>query len=111
LTAGMSGYNYIVGLVDSFKAGGELVIAELIFPGSVALVGLFALINLIASLIKMKSKGACAIFKICLFFMVIFSLALVLISLMNDYDIIYGLYAVAGLSLLSLIIGFLAKKA
>ena len=111
LTAGLSGYAYVMELVDIFTAGNELVIADLIFPGAVALVGLFAVINLIASLIKMKSKGASVVSKICLFFMLTFSLVLVLISLMNDYEIVYGLYAVAGLSLLSLVVGYLAKKA
>ncbi|MFW5780118.1 MAG: hypothetical protein ACOCWI_01520 [Bacillota bacterium] len=110
LTAGMSGYAYIMELVDIFTAGGELVIADMIFPGAVGLVGLFAVINFIASLIKMKSRGASVISKICLFFMLTFSLVLTLISLMNDYEIVYGLYAVAGLSLLSLIVGYLAKK-
>jgi hypothetical protein len=86
LTAGMSGYAYIMELVDVFTGVGELVIADLIFPGAVALVAVFALINLIASLIKMKSKGACVISKICMFFMLTFSLTLVLISLMLWLD-------------------------
>ncbi len=108
LTAGMSGYAYVMDLVN--QVSGTLVIADLVFPGAVAIVAVFSVLNLLASLIKMKSRGACAFSKICLFFMLTFSLVLVLISLMNEIEMGYGLYAVAGLSFLSLIIGYLAKK-
>lgn len=110
LTADTSGYAYVMQIVDTLTAGGELVIAELIVPGAVALIAVFAVINLIANLIKMKSKGACAISKICLFFMLTLSLVLVLVNMINDEVIGYGLYAVAGLSLISLVFGYLAKK-
>lgn len=110
LTTGVSGYGYIMNLVDMVMAGGTLVIADMILPGAIALIALFAVLNLLASLIKMKSKGACTISKICLFFMLTFSLVVVLICLMNEIEMGYGLYAVAGLSFLSLVIGYLAKK-
>lgn len=108
LTTGMSGYAYVMDLVA--KVTGTIVIADLIFPGAVAIVAVFSVLNLLASLIKMKSRGACAFSKICLFFMLTFSLVLVLICLMNEMEMGYGLYAVAGLSFLSLVIGYLAKK-
>ena len=105
----ISGYAYIMQLVDMVTAG-QLVIADLVIPGAVALIALFALINFIAGLIKMKSRGACAISKLCLFFMITLSLTLTLINIMNDAEINYGLYIVTGLSLLSLIIGYLTRK-
>ncbi len=110
ISSEMSGYAYTMELKDILMSGGELVIAELIIPGAVVLIALFSLINLIANLIKIKSRGACAISKVCLFFMVSFSLVLVLINLINDEAIGYGLYGVAGLSFLSLLFGYLTKK-
>lgn len=110
LTADISGYAYVMQIVDIFSAGGELVIADIIIPGAVALIALFAVINLLANLIKMKSRGACVISKICLFFMLTLSLVLVLIHMINEEVIGYGLYAVAGLSFISLVFGYLAKK-
>lgn len=110
LSADMSGYAYVMDFVDLLSAG-EMVIADMILPGCVALIALFAIINILANLIKIKSKGACCVSKICLFFMLALSLVLVLTNLMNDAEIGYGLYAVAGISFISLIFGYLAKKA
>lgn len=108
LTPGMSGYAYVMALIN--KISGTIVIADLVLPGAVAIVAVFSVLNILASLVKMKSRGACAFSKICLFFMLTFSLVLVLICLMNEVEMGYGLYAVAGLSFLSLVIGYLAKK-
>lgn len=110
LSSEMSGYAYIMKVVETFTSGEELVIAELIIPGAVVIIALFSLINLVANLAKIKSRGACVISKICIFFMISFSLVLVLVNLINEETIGYGLYGVAGLSFLSLLIGYLAKK-
>lgn len=110
LVPDMSGYDYIMQIVDTFTSGAALVIKDLIIPGAVALIAFFALINFLASLIKMKSRGACAISKICLFFMLLLSIVLVVMNMINDVTLGYGLYAVAGLSFIALIVGYLAKK-
>ena len=100
---GISGYKYIFNLVDMISAG-DINIPDLILPAAVAVVALFAIINFLSSLIKMQYRGACTMSKISLFLMVTFALAVVLLCLMNELTMNYGLYAVVGLSFISLVI-------
>lgn len=110
LLDGTSGFGYIENLIDIFTAGGSLEIDALIIPGAVALVALFAFVNLVISLITMKKRGASVVSKICVFFLILFSLALILIGVMDKMDIGYGMYAVAGLSFVIMLFSYLAKK-
>jgi len=110
LVGGLSGYDYALEVYDIIMEASFDDISALILPASVIIVALASLLNLIANLIKMKSRGACVFAKICIFFMLTFSLVLVLIALMDTIELGYGMYAVAGLSFISLLVGYLARK-
>lgn len=106
---GKSGLDYIMtDLIDCFS--GSFEIAKFILPLSVAVVALFSIVNFITSLCTMFKKGASVLSKISIFFMLVFALVLCFIGLVNDITLGYGLYAVAGLSFLSLVFGYLSRN-
>lgn len=104
-----SGYGFIMELIDVISKG-DMAIDFLLIPGAVAIIAVATVINLIASIIRVKRRGACLVSKICLFIMVMLSLVLILIGIIDDRSPGYGLYAVAGLSFIAMLVAYLAKK-
>lgn len=112
LVAGISGYGYIEKLVELISdiAGGAAFSIDLLVPCAVAVVALFSVINVIASLVKITSRGACVLSKISIFFMLLASLVIILVSVLDVQELGYGIYAVGGLSFIMLFVGYLAKN-
>ncbi len=104
---GVSGLDMILNLVDEFAAGFSM---ELILPIAVAACGVFAILTLIASLIRVMKKGACVFAKITTFLGLVCALVALIMALMDDMAIGYGLYAAAAISLINVLIAYLAKN-
>lgn len=103
---GIDIYKTVYGIVTS----GNIFVLENALPGAVALGGLFAVLTLLASLIRICKKGACVFAKITsVFALLFFAVALILCFAGRQTDIGIGLYAAGGLSLLSLLVAFLAR--
>lgn len=83
-----------------------------IFMIAIAVAAVFAVLTLLASLIRIKRKGACVFAKITTFIGLVGALVALIMALMDSaaYDIGYGLYAIAGLSLINVLIAYLAKN-
>lgn len=106
---GKSGLDFLIkDLVDNFK--GTITVEKLIIPGALAIVALFSVLNFIGSLCAILKKGATVFSKVCIFFMLTFSLVALLLGLVKNMEIGYGLYALVGISFLSLLFGYLAKN-
>lgn len=103
LVDGQSGLAIIMGLIDSMDFTNIMNIA-------IAVVPVMAVLTLIASLIRIMKKGACVFAKITTFFGLVAAIAAVLLAILDGVEIGYGLYAVAVLSLVNVLIAYLAKN-
>ena len=78
---------------------------------AIAVVPVMALLTLVASLIRIMRKGACIFAQITTFIgLVAVIAALLLVLIDGGYEIGYGLYASAALSLINVLIAYLAKR-
>lgn len=103
LVEGQSGLAIIMDLVENMDFSNIMNIA-------IAVVPVMAVLTLIASLIRIMKKGACVFAKITTFIGLVAVIAALLLALMDDVAIGYGLYAVAALSLVNVLIAYLAKN-
>lgn len=104
LIDGLSGYAIIMGLVETMDFTNFVNLA-------IAVVPVMAVLTLLASLIRIKKKGACVFAQITTFLgLVAVIAALLLVLIDGGFAIGYGLYAVAALSLINVLIAYLAKK-
>lgn len=104
---GVSGLDMILNLVDSFAAGFTM---ELVLPAAVAGCAVFAVLTLLASLIRVKKQGACVFAKITTFLALVCALVALIMALMDSLVIGYGLYAAAAIALISVLVAYLAKN-
>ena len=84
-----------------------------IVPILVTVIPVCAVLVLISSLIRIMHKGACVFAMIFSLIGIAASLAAILMLALddaNDSEVGYGLYAIAALSLISMLIAFLAKR-
>ncbi len=103
LVGGVSGYGIIMELIETMEFTN---IANLV----IAIAPVMALLTIIASLIRIMKKGACVFAKITTFIGLVAIIAAVVLALINQAEIGYGLYAVAVLSLVNVLIAYLAKN-
>ncbi|MBR3685204.1 MAG: hypothetical protein IKL86_02900 [Clostridia bacterium] len=104
LIDGQSGLAIIMGLVETMDFSNIMNIALAVVP-------VMAVLTLIASLIRIMKKGACVFAKITTFLGLVAVIAALLLALIDGgYAIGYGLYAVAALSLINVLIAYLAKN-
>lgn len=103
LVEGQSGLAIIMDLVENMDFSNIMNIA-------IAVVPVMAVLTLIASLIRIMKKGACVFAKITTFIGLVAVIVALLLALMDDVAIGYGLYAVAALSLVNVLIAYLAKN-
>lgn len=104
LIDGESGLAIIMGLVETMDFSNIMNIALAVVP-------VMAVLTLIASLIRIMKKGACVFAKITTFLGLVAVIAALLLALIDGgYAIGYGLYAVAALSLINVLIAYLAKN-
>ncbi len=104
LINGESGLAIIMNLVETMDFTNFANLA-------IAVVPVMAVLTLIASLIRIKRKGACVFAQITTFLgLVAVIAALLLVLIDGGYEIGYGLYAVAALSLINVLIAYLAKR-
>lgn len=103
LVEAQSGLAIIMDLVENMDFSNIMNIA-------IAVVPVMAVLTLIASLIRIMKKGACVFAKITTFIGLVAVIAALLLALMDDVAIGYGLYAVAALSLVNVLIAYLAKN-
>lgn len=103
---GIDIYKTVYGIVTS----GSIFVLENALPGAAALGGLFAVLTLLASIIRICKKGACVFAKITsVFALLFFVIALILCFAGRQVGIGIGLYAVGGLSLISMLVAFLSR--
>lgn len=83
-----------------------------IFMIALAVAAVCAVLTILVSLIRIMKKGACVVAKITTFVGLVGALVALIMALMDSaaYDIGYGLYAIAGLSLINVLIAYLAKN-
>ncbi len=98
-----SGLAIIMGLIDNMDFSNIMNIALAVVP-------VMAVLTLIASLIRIMKKGACVFAKITTFLGLVAVIAALLLALIDGVEIGYGLYAVAALSLVNVLIAYLAKN-
>lgn len=103
LVDGVGGLAIIMGLVETMDFTNIANIALAVVP-------VMALLTLIASLIRIMRKGACIFAQITTFIGLVAVIAALLLALINELAIGYGLYAVAALSLINVLIAYLAKR-
>lgn len=104
LVDGQSGLAIIMGLVETMDFSNIMNIA-------IAVVPVMAVLTLISSLIRIMKKGACVFAKITTFLGLVAVIAALLLALIDgEVAIGYGLYAVAALSLINVLIAYLAKN-
>ena len=104
LVNGQSGLAIIMDLVETMEFTNFVNLA-------IAVVPVMALLTLVASLIRIKRKGACIFAQITTFIgLVAVIAALLLVLIDGGYEIGYGLYASAALSLINVLIAYLAKR-
>ena len=104
LVNGQSGLAIIMDLVETMEFTNFVNLA-------IAVVPVMALLTLVASLIRIKRKGACIFAQITTFIGLVAVIAALLLALINgEVEIGYGLYAVAALSLINVLIAYLAKR-
>ena len=104
LIGGQSGLAIILGLIDTMDFTNITNIALAVVP-------VMAVLTLISSLIRIMKKGACVFAKITTFLgLVAVIAALLLVLIDGTVEIGYGLYAVAALSLVNVLIAYLAKN-
>ncbi len=104
LIDGQSGLAIIMNLVETMEFTNFANLA-------IAVVPVMAVLTLIASLIRIMRKGACIFAQITTFIgLVAVIAALLLVLIDGGYEIGYGLYAVAALSLINVLIAYLAKR-
>ena len=104
LIDGQSGLAIIMDLVETMDFSNIMNIALAVVP-------VMAVLTLIASLIRIMKKGACVFAKITTFLGLVAVIAALLLALIDGgYAIGYGLYAVAALSLINVLIAYLAKN-
>ena len=104
LIGGQSGLAIILGLVETMDFTNITNIALAVVP-------VMAVLTLISSLIRIMKKGACVFAKITTFLgLVAVIAALLLVLIDGTVEIGYGLYAVAALSLVNVLIAYLAKN-
>ncbi|MBQ8178269.1 MAG: hypothetical protein IJ033_03650 [Clostridia bacterium] len=104
LIDGQSGLAIIMGLVETMEFTDIMSVALAVVP-------VMAVLTLIASLIRIMKKGACVFAKITTFLGLVAVIAALLLALIDGgYAIGYGLYAVAALSLINVLIAYLAKN-
>ncbi len=104
LINGESGLAIIMGLIETMDFTNIMNIALAVVP-------VMAVLTLIASLIRIMKKGACVFAKITTFLGLVAVIAALLLALIDGgYEIGYGLYAVAALSLINVLIAYLAKN-
>ena len=104
LIDGKSGLAIIMELVETMDFMNFVNLA-------IAVVPVMAVLTLIASLIRIMRKGACIFAQITTFIGLVAVIAALLLALINGgYAIGYGLYAVAALSLINVLIAYLAKR-
>ena len=104
LIGGQSGLAIILGLVETMDFTNITNIALAVVP-------VMAVLTLISSLIRIMKKGACVFAKITTFLGLVAAIAALLLVLIDGtVEIGYGLYAVAALSLVNVLIAYLAKN-
>ncbi len=104
LIGGQSGLAIILGLVENMDFTNITNIALAVVP-------VMAVLTLISSLIRIMKKGACVFAKITTFLGLVAAIAALLLVLIDGtVEIGYGLYAVAALSLVNVLIAYLAKN-
>lgn len=104
LVNGQSGLAIIMDLVETMEFTNFVNLA-------IAVVPVMALLTLVASLIRIMRKGACIFAQITTFIgLVAVIAALLLVLIDGGYEIGYGLYASAALSLINVLIAYLAKR-
>ncbi len=104
LVNGQSGLAIIMDLVETMEFANFVNLA-------IAVVPVMALLTLVASLIRIMRKGACIFAQITTFIgLVAVIAALLLVLIDGGYEIGYGLYASAALSLINVLIAYLAKR-
>ena len=104
LIGGQSGLAIILGLVQTMDFTNITNIALAVVP-------VMAVLTLISSLIRIMKKGACVFAKITTFLGLVAAIAALLLVLIDGtVEIGYGLYAVAALSLVNVLIAYLAKN-
>ena len=103
LINGESGLAIIMNLVETMDFTNFANLA-------IAVVPVMAVLTLIASLIRIKRKGACVFAQITTFIGIVAVIAALLLVLIDGgFAIGYGLYAIAALSLINVLIAYLAK--
>ena len=104
LVNGQSGLAIIMDLVETMEFTNFVNLA-------IAVVPVMALLTLVASLIRIMRKGACIFAQITTFIgLVAVIAALLLVLIDGGYEIGYCLYASAALSLINVLIAYLAKR-
>lgn len=98
-------------VIDVYNAiaSGKIIALEYAAPSAVALSGVFAALTFIASLIRICKKGACVVAKITTALTFLFALLAIILSLVQEAVLGYGLYILGGLALLSLLIAYLSR--
>lgn len=98
--------------IDVYEAiaAQNIIALEYALPAAIVLAGVFAVITLLASLIRICKKGACVVAKITTAFTLLFALLAIILSLVQTATIGYGLYGVGGLALLSILVAYLSKN-
>jgi hypothetical protein len=109
LDSGMQNGVDIYKTVYRIVTGGKVFVLENALPGAVALGGLFSLLTLLASLIRICKKGACIFAKITSVFALLFFVIAMVLCFAGQIETGIGLYAAGGLSLLSMLTAFLAR--
>ncbi|NLO64588.1 MAG: hypothetical protein GX095_05060 [Clostridiales bacterium] len=104
-----NGVDIFINLYNAITAGNILVLSNAL-PAAVALMGVFAVLTLIASLIRICKKGACVFAKITATLSLLFAAVAVAFVFVDKASFGYGLYITAGLSLLSVLVAYLAPN-
>ncbi|MDD3946471.1 MAG: hypothetical protein PHI19_01375 [Clostridia bacterium] len=104
-----NGIDIVISVYEAIAAG-EIIALEYALPSAIALTGVFAVLTFLASLIRICKKGACVFAKITTAFTFLFALLAIILALVEEATMGYGLYIAGGLALLSILVAYLSRS-